>query len=267
MHDLEHAVSQDRRVVGGLEERPGECGLFEDLGQIGFHPAVARRLGRVRVLEAQATGKGIGKVLINDCPGVVGDEVRSPPPRRREVDSRVKVAKFLIMRQPTSMLAAEPLGRARTLQDSRGLEGKYHHEICAPTNAYDQVVSLNTSIFMFDEEQAEHRAPSTAWLGGKIGLEHAARGGYNRMSPAVQLQDELAVFEQRKPELLTKFEGFFFLVKGNQIDGPFSTPSEAYDEGLRKYGLQPFLVRQVVRQDPVGFAPAFYSAQPSSAGL
>jgi len=87
------------------------------------------------------------------------------------------------------------------------------------------------------------------------------------MSLQTQLEDELAFFEQRKPELLDKFEGLYFLVKGNELDGPFASPSEAYEAGLYKYGLQPFLVRQVLQHDPIAFAPAFYSANPTVAGL
>jgi hypothetical protein len=74
------------------------------------------------------------------------------------------------------------------------------------------------------------------------------------------LQQELAFFEQHRAEYVSRFPGLFVLIKGQEMHGPFPTAETAYEAGLNRYGLEPFLVKQVLRDEPVGYAPVFFSA-------
>jgi hypothetical protein len=78
---------------------------------------------------------------------------------------------------------------------------------------------------------------------------------------------ELAVFEKHKKEFLEKFPGLFVLIKNNEIIGPLPSAEAAYAEGLQKFGLSPFLVKQVLEDEPVGFAPALIATARPNAGL
>ena len=80
------------------------------------------------------------------------------------------------------------------------------------------------------------------------------------MSEATPLESELALFKARKAEFLEKFPGLFVLVKGDEVSGPFASAEGAYEEGLRRYGLTAFLVKQVLAEEPVGFVPVLLLA-------
>ena len=90
------------------------------------------------------------------------------------------------------------------------------------------------------------------------------------MNPMVQyttLERELATFEKNKAQFLERFPGFYVVVKGDNWIGPFPDAESAYEQGLNNYGLEPFLVRQVVAEEPIGYVPAFFSTQASNADL
>jgi len=59
---------------------------------------------------------------------------------------------------------------------------------------------------------------------------------------------ELGTFQVHLMELLTH-EGAFVVVHGDQIKGPFETYEEALSEGYERFGLVPFLVKQVHRPE------------------
>lgn len=61
---------------------------------------------------------------------------------------------------------------------------------------------------------------------------------------AVALEQEIATYENRKPELL-RDEGKFVLVQGNDLGGVFDTYEDAIKAGYDKYALKPFLVKQI----------------------
>ena len=77
-------------------------------------------------------------------------------------------------------------------------------------------------------------------------------------SGAESLREELAVFEAKRADLLLHNEGKFVLVKGSQVIGIYDDQGDAYKEGLSKFGNQPFLIRQITRQDPVQNVPALH---------
>lgn len=80
-------------------------------------------------------------------------------------------------------------------------------------------------------------------------------------------EKELAFYKAHKDEYLEKFPGLFVLIKGDEMRGPYPTAEAAYEEGLRTYGLEPFLVRQVLSEDPIGYVPLFFSAPAARADL
>jgi len=77
----------------------------------------------------------------------------------------------------------------------------------------------------------------------------------------------LDYFERHKAEYLACFPGLFVLIKDDRMHGPFPTAEEAYEEGLREHGLVPFLVRQVLKQEPVNYVPISFVSRPADAGL
>lgn len=80
------------------------------------------------------------------------------------------------------------------------------------------------------------------------------------------LADEVATYERLKPKLLETDREKFALIKGGDLIGTFLSFDEAYALGLRKFWPEPFLVRQILEQDPVASFPAL-SAKVLSAHL
>ncbi len=76
-----------------------------------------------------------------------------------------------------------------------------------------------------------------------------------------ELEEELAFFEEHRPEWSERYDGLFVLIEGRKLLGVFPTAEAAYAAGLRTVGLKPFLVKQVRRQEPVAFVPVLLSSQ------
>jgi len=70
------------------------------------------------------------------------------------------------------------------------------------------------------------------------------------------LQVELAYFERIKPDLLKHHLGQFALIKGEVLVGTFTKREEAYEEGVKRFGNVPMLIKQVVTEEPVQQIPA-----------
>lgn len=70
------------------------------------------------------------------------------------------------------------------------------------------------------------------------------------------LEKELRYFEAHKAELLKHHENQFVLIKGEQLVGAFTTPQEAYQAGIQQFGNQPFLIKQVTKEDVTAYFPA-----------
>ena len=60
------------------------------------------------------------------------------------------------------------------------------------------------------------------------------------------LEAELKVFSEHKDEWLSIYRNQFALIKGEELLGTFTTHDEAYAEGIRRIGNQPFLIKQIV---------------------
>jgi len=75
------------------------------------------------------------------------------------------------------------------------------------------------------------------------------------------LDKELALFETMKPELLKNHEGKFVLMHGNDLCGTYDTAENAYGEGIKRFGLEPFLIKRIAEKEEV------YQNQALSLGL
>jgi hypothetical protein len=65
------------------------------------------------------------------------------------------------------------------------------------------------------------------------------------------LERELATYYRLLPELLRDgHEGEFILIHGDQVDSYWPSEDAGYDAGCDRFGLEPFLVKQVLRHEP-----------------
>ena len=63
------------------------------------------------------------------------------------------------------------------------------------------------------------------------------------------LEKELETFEAHKEELLADNEGRWVLIKDDQVVGVFDTDRDAFEQGVEKFGTNPFLVKLIERID------------------
>jgi hypothetical protein len=64
------------------------------------------------------------------------------------------------------------------------------------------------------------------------------------------LEAELGVFEAHLPGWVER-EGQHVLIKGEEIVGFFPTREEALVDGYTRFGIVPFLVKQIAQNEPV----------------
>lgn len=72
------------------------------------------------------------------------------------------------------------------------------------------------------------------------------------------LQPEVEYFEAHKGEWLKEFKDQFVLVKNQQKIAVFSSYQDAVNDGFRRFGNQPFLVKQILEKEIVERIPALY---------
>jgi len=70
------------------------------------------------------------------------------------------------------------------------------------------------------------------------------------------LERELATFQEKLPEL-AKDEGKFALVKGSEVVGVFTSSEDALKMGYERFGLEPFMVKQIHVIERVQFISRF----------
>ena len=74
------------------------------------------------------------------------------------------------------------------------------------------------------------------------------------------LEKELATYQAKLPELKQN-EGKFVLIHGEEVcDIYFTTYEDALQVGYKRYGLKPFLVKQIQTIEPI-----FYFTRPMEA--
>jgi hypothetical protein len=69
-------------------------------------------------------------------------------------------------------------------------------------------------------------------------------------------EQELAYYNEHRAEFLSKHEWKYLLIKGRELIGVFDNPQAAYVEGLHRFGNNPFLIKQVLKEEPVQQIPA-----------
>lgn len=78
------------------------------------------------------------------------------------------------------------------------------------------------------------------------------------------LEKEIATYEANL-ETLKVQEGKFVLINGDQIVDVFASYEDAIKEGYQKFGLTPFLVRQIRAIQNVHFITRFVEPRPAEA--
>ncbi len=68
---------------------------------------------------------------------------------------------------------------------------------------------------------------------------------------------ELAVYLKKLPELKAENEGRFVLIHGDQVIDIFGSYEGALEAGYGKFGLEPFLVKQIHALEPRQFISRF----------
>jgi hypothetical protein len=70
------------------------------------------------------------------------------------------------------------------------------------------------------------------------------------------LNEEVQYFSESLEDWLKLYPGMIALVKGRELIGVYNTEDEALTEGARRYQLQPFLIRRIIRKQPEITVPA-----------
>lgn len=69
------------------------------------------------------------------------------------------------------------------------------------------------------------------------------------------LAEEMATYRAHLPGLLQGQQSQYVLIKGTDVVAVFNDRSEALREGHQRFGVVPFLVRQIVACEPVVYLP------------
>ena len=70
------------------------------------------------------------------------------------------------------------------------------------------------------------------------------------------LEKEFGYFNSIRADLVKNHEGKFALVKDETVIGTFDQAESAYRAGVAQFGTEPFLVKQILREEPVETVPA-----------
>lgn len=77
------------------------------------------------------------------------------------------------------------------------------------------------------------------------------------MTEEIPLVEEREFYAQHLPDWLREHVGKFVLVKNHDLVGFYDTADTAIEEGVQRFGLTSFLVRQVIATQLVVHIPAF----------
>lgn len=69
------------------------------------------------------------------------------------------------------------------------------------------------------------------------------------------LRRELKFYEQHRDQLLRDHTNRHLLIKGSELIGSFETSDQAVGEGVRRFGVGPFLVRLAGTDTPTATVP------------
>lgn len=77
-------------------------------------------------------------------------------------------------------------------------------------------------------------------------------------NPSDSLATELEFFEEKRAEFCRDHLNKFALVKGREQHGFFSTEEDAFTAGVELFGLESFLIKQVLHVETIYDIPAYY---------
>ena len=63
------------------------------------------------------------------------------------------------------------------------------------------------------------------------------------------LAKELETYRRELPNLLREHAGEFVLIHGEEVDSFWKSEDEGYTAGCERFGIEPFLVKQVVEKE------------------
>jgi len=72
----------------------------------------------------------------------------------------------------------------------------------------------------------------------------------------VVLIKELTFFESMKNKWLEKYKDKYVLIKGEELIDEFTSLEDAYKEGVKRYGNQPFFIKKVVEVEQTEKIPS-----------
>ena len=78
------------------------------------------------------------------------------------------------------------------------------------------------------------------------------------------LEQEIQAYQNKLPELIAD-EGKFALIHGDELVSVYDSYEDAIKEGYAKFGLTPFLVKQIESTEQVHFISRFASCPTSLA--
>lgn len=70
------------------------------------------------------------------------------------------------------------------------------------------------------------------------------------------LAEETSFYEENRDDFLMKYPNRHLLIKGREIIGSYETYSQAVEEGVKRFGQGPFLVRLAGADEPQAGSPA-----------
>jgi len=65
----------------------------------------------------------------------------------------------------------------------------------------------------------------------------------------MELEKELKYFESIKSELLKYHEGKYALIKDEKLIDTFTKMEEAYENGVKNFGAEPFLIKKITKEE------------------
>jgi len=73
---------------------------------------------------------------------------------------------------------------------------------------------------------------------------------------AMELEEELKFFESKRAEWLEEYRDKYVLIKGKELIDVFTSLEDAYKEGVKRYGNQPFFIKKVSEVEPTEITPS-----------
>jgi hypothetical protein len=72
------------------------------------------------------------------------------------------------------------------------------------------------------------------------------------------LKTELGYFEKHRADFVERAPGKFVLIKGEEDYGFFDSAENAYKHGMELFGVDPFLIKEILPEDQIHEIPAHF---------